>query len=450
MNEFVENETMLELINELKLQVDNLKKELNYYKKYSQITNLELSSQIHLNRNRFLLKEKRRKFSDEKRAINLLYYVYLLDQVCYKLIDGLCDDKDYEVALLAKNLSDQEVLSKRGYKVLLVNKPEFEDNRTHIINSGFVPDVVFSEMPYGVLPHHETVIRPWMIHGEWLPKYYDIFGSRILNQALFCYLPYAYGIASRWRWLKADDDLHHSYGLPFSNFCWNYFSESQRHHDLSLRENNTGNCDNHVIAGYPKYDDYMTKDYFQGDFKWNSKPEEKKRIVYAPHFFRSDQYLENTLKILLELAKLGKHEIIVKPHPNPNNIIKKYEPIISKASGIRIIENGAPSQYLFGTTDLIIVSSVSMHADALFSGKPFISELTEDHFNEVGLDIKKCGYSYYNNLEKDAELIKNLSMGRADDKKKLREKLISELTPHGSDSTQFIISYIKNELFREV
>jgi len=435
------NEMQVQLT-QLREYIDGIRGELNYYKKHAQLNVLYcmyqsfyVQNQIRLNHIKDNLKSRRK--------IRVLYYVYIIDQVSFPLINEFVQAKKFDILLLAKDEKDLKKLEAMGYNVALVNKKDYQHHEKLITKLEYRPDVVFSEMPYGNLPSLKFGIRNWMIEGNWLPDYINIFGLDILNSALFCYIPYGYSIAAKWGWLKADHDLHCHYGLPYQNFCWLYFLETEGHLEMALQENVSGNTKNYVVSGYPKYDVYGNKENQTNDI-WRHR--DVARIVYAPHFFRSDPVLERTCQALLDLAETGKFEVVLKPHPNNNSIIKKYDRKFEEHEYTHIIRDGHKTQDLIESSDILIVSSVSMHADAIMANKPFISELGLEHFNQFGREILSCSDAIISpNSPLTAEMIDNV-LKHQNVKMERRQKLLNQMMPNGKNASSFIVQYIEKQL----
>lgn len=438
-------------IAELEAKLAAVESRLNYFASYSQMDALVSAYRYYRVRNAMLEDRIAKTLKKEKRPIRVYYFVYLLDQVCYPLLAALKNNEQFELRVLANHPDQVEFLRERGYTTQLVHSkwdefPAFSEAGKEPFNA----DICFSEMPYGNLPSLEKSIRTWMISGEWLPRYDDIFGRYELNNALFCMVHYAYFLAENWLWLKSDPDLNAHYGLPYPNFCWMYFLESQSHLEFALDRNTVGNTSNYVVTGYPKYDAYLSEPSPTGSFMWKF-PESKngdkgrKRIVYAPHFKRSDATLKTTCETLLTLADTGKYEIVFKPHPLYNSTVNEFAPLFNAHPSCQTVRNGDSSQYIFATADLAIISSLSMHADGLFSGKPYISELPENNFNHIGREVRAAGYS----LEKGTnlgELIDGI-LDRGDDPlKTTRDELRKTLATPGKSASDNILQAILSRL----
>ena len=428
-------------------KIENITRRQNDYERRLQLNCLYSSYQNYALRNSIILERLRKDLARDDRKIRIAYYVYLLDQLSYPQIAAFQNDERFDLLLLTHTPEQAEYLEQLGYEASVVHGQweNFPDYKPKSID--YTPDICFSEMPYGIFPQQEDIIRPWMIAGGWLPKYKDIFTQDSLNNALFCFIPYAFLLSNQFTWLNADPTLHFYYGLPYPNFSWKFFVESQAHKEFAMRTNTAGNNSNYVVSGYSKYDYYFQENKEASDFSWRYDTKERKRIVYAPHFYRSNAFLAQTCELLLELADSGKYEIVFKPHPNHNSIVNQYLPMFQNHPSTQVVRHSSNSQYLFATSDLNIISSVSMHADALFCLRPFISELPETNFNEFGLEVQAAGYR--SDSKENMKLLIDQLLERGEDPKANQRRALREkFSPHNGASAKAVIAEILRDLGR--
>jgi len=432
-------------ISEIEGRIDELRKELQYISKSMQMQSLSSAYRSYRLRNEIIEDRMRRRFRENRRPINVSYYVHIVDQLSYPLLDKMKVDPDFNIKLLASTPSQVNFLRSRGYSAYIIHSKEADYPDLCQNKNEDIADICFSEMPYGILPSLEDNIRPWMISGGWLPKYRDIFSLEEINQSLFCLVRYSYTLANEWVWLKANPKMNVHYCIPYENFPWLYFLESEEHLKYALSRNYWGNVSNYVVSGYPKYDAYLRDPVQPRDFSWKHDRDKKKRIVYTPHFFRSNEFLEETCKSLLDLANTGNYEIVFKPHPNPNAIVDKYYTAFNSHQNAQVVRHSDSSQYIFSTSDLAIISSVSMHADAVFSGIPFISELDEDNFNDIGKIFQSTGYAL-NNEQGLRHTIERILSGGDDRWGKRIDLRDGFLPPNRSTASDNVISSIKERI----
>lgn len=398
-------------------------------------------------RNAAILSRLKKELHAYPRPIRVLYFVYIIDQVSYALVDALNARHEIDLVMCANTKQQLDYLKSKGLVTILAPHAAKLDQRYEHETRSFNPDICFCEMPYGALPLQEHLLDETMICQEWLPKYSQYFTRNTLNNSLFCFVHYAYFLAKKWGWLKADTSFNCHYCLPFQNFAWKYFLETTEHLEYALDENNSGNTSNYLVSGYPRYDLYFQENLTSKEFSWKFNSSDRKRIVYAPHFFRSNDSIESTCKILLELAETKKYEIVLKPHPVYNSIIDKYAQFFREHPSTQCVQNGSSSQYIFKTADILIIGSVSMHADALFSSTPFISDLSDDNFNHIGLKVKNVGYEMTDRTRLE-DLIDNIILN--DYKKHERENLLADLAPTRGNASKIIIDHILKELELEL
>lgn len=432
---------------DLGAETENLRKHFNYLSKYVQMSSLSTAYRDYRLRNELQERRLRETLKETPRPIRVSYFVHIIDQLSYPLVDALLADPLFEIRLLVRQTTQMNYLRQKGYPTYLVHSlwdkhPEGKPSDEDIHQA----DICISEMPYGVLPSLEHDIRPWMISGGWLPKYREIFTLEELNSALFCCIQYAFTLANEWSWLKSSNDFNVHYNLPYNNFSWLYFLETQAHLDHALERNFWGNTSNYAVTGYPKYDVYFEPPHMPLKFRWLFSDGSRKRIVYAPHFYRSDKFIAQTCEILLRLADTGKFEIVFKPHPNENKIVNSFIPHFEGHSNAQIVRNSDCTQYMFATADLAIISSVSMHADAVFADIPFISELGPENFSHIGRKVQNVGYTPSEH-ETMVSLIEKIIIGGHDPKQQQRRALRAEMSPLGGRSaSENILQTIKARL----
>lgn len=426
-------------------KLDAFERHLNYMRRYDQMQALTAAYRDYRLRNMILEDRLKADLARGQRPLNVLYYVYLLDQANYPMMRALQADDRFRLRVLVQHPAQLEPIAAGGFDVQLVHS-KWDANPEHRPENDdpFDADLCFAEMPYGVLPSLEEALRPWMVAGDWMPKYRDIFPISALNSALFCLVHYAYFLADAWLWLKANPDLNPHYGLPFPNFAWLYFLESQDHLKYALDSNYTGNTSNYVVSGYPKYDSYLLKPERPDSFAWQHAEGTRKRVVYAPHFKRSEATLEHTCKALLALADSDRYEIVFKPHPNHNKTVNTYAPLFQAHPNAQTVRHNDGSQYIFATADLAIISSVSMHADGLFAGIPFISELPAHNFNHIGRKVQSVAYISDGTSDLRAD-IEDILIDGNDPKRAERDALRRQLATPGL-ATQNVVSAITTRL----
>lgn len=422
----IEKDAISEIITS---NLENIHKKQKEIEKLSQVNSLASAYFNFKLRNAILEERLKKSILKNKRRLNVYYYTYILDQISYPLLDKINNDNRFELILLVEKRDQFEFLKNRGYNCRIVHSKaqQFPD----LYDSGmerFQADICFGEMPYGVLPSLEQSILPSMIAGGWLPKYRDVFPRHELSNSLFCLVHYAYFLANEWQWLISNPSLNVHYSLPYANFCWLYFLESNNHLDFALDRNSFGNTDNYVVTGYPKYDTYLVDPVEPLSFHWKFQDGERRRVVYAPHFIRSEKTLARTCEALLTLADKQTYEIVFKPHPVHNAQANEYAKRFAAHSSCQVVRNSDSSQYIFATSDISIISSVSMHADGLFSKKPYISELGEENFNHIGRSVRAAAYHSDETTDIEAMISGILAPG-GDVKRAERDAIRSILAP---------------------
>lgn len=223
--------------------------------------------------------------------------------------------------------------------------------------SGFSPDVVFYEQPYGLPPEH----GPAVVSGF----------------ALTCYIPYGYGI-----YLARNSGQRFSVG--FSEYLWRTFVESR---DFLRMSDNIHLLDNRSVipTGYPKMDALpaLARQLQQRGVKTGLQ------VVYAPHHSikpgEGDSYgtFPWNGRWLLEFARsMPEITWIFKPHPKlreqlvktgamePAEVDRYFDSWAGLDNGRVIL--GGDYMEAFAGSDALITDSGSFLVEFLFTGKPIL------------------------------------------------------------------------------
>lgn len=152
------------------------------------------------------------------------------------------------------------------------------------------PDIVFYPQPY----------------NDFYEKKHN---SKVYISKLICYYPYAF-------WRSTD---YWSYNLLFHNLAWKLFYSTELHRkDANRIANNKGR--NVEVVGYPTADDFLFRDHVD---LWKRQNENKKRVIWAPHFtikpgglLKQSNFLWMA-DLMLEIAEKysDKLQFAFKPHP---------------------------------------------------------------------------------------------------------------------------------------
>jgi len=228
---------------------------------------------------------------------------------------------------------------------------------------------------------------------------YDFVEEKInlLNislNCLVCYISYSYMLVENYEKIN----------LPMYILSWFLFCDSS-YYKRMVEDNIRINTNNALYLGYPKMDDYYSKE--GGVDKC-----EFKTIIYAPH--HSVTYKNNksstfdiNYRMIIEIARKYQNQIrwILKPHPMMAarcieagifENYEKYQEYLDEWKNLRNAMVVSEGDYfdLFKMSDGMITDSISFLAEYQFTGKPLL--LLESgllKYNEFGDSVKEILYS---------------------------------------------------------
>ena len=308
-----------------------------------------------------------------------------------KLIDKLSFDERFEISIILvpflqygeeerKHSLNQlaEYFDSRNLQYLNSDSDEFKNvDLIKRIN----PDMVFYQQPY----------------AEMLEPKYD--SSKNFHR-LLCYFPY--GLST----FDADWQYH----LKFNNVAWKlYYSIPEQKIEAINRTYNDGR--NMVVVGYSDFDKFSDPHVKN---VWKYQSDNKKRIIWAPHFSISpglrlhrDSFLWMS-SMMIDLAHKyeGKIQFAFKPHPNllqelynhPDWGRKKADEYYDEW---RRMSNGQLDEGdfidLFKTSDAMIHDCGSFTAEYHYTQKPVMfvcrcDKVEEENFSSLGREAMSAHY----------------------------------------------------------
>jgi hypothetical protein len=276
---------------------------------------------------------------------------------------------------------------------------------------------------------------------------------------LTCYVPYGYETSH----------LHKEYyNGEMQNFVWRFFLENNFHKALSEKySGNKGN--NVVVTGYPGMDRFQVGDKKPNDV-WKIKDKRIKRVIWAPHHsipgmgasLDYSTFMEYHETMLL-MADRFKNEIqfAFKPHPILKEKLSNDEIWGRQKAGEYFqkwenLNNGQLEEGdymdLFFTSDAIIHDCGSFVAEYLYTGKPVLYLMRDQHiyerFNEVGQMALKTFYQGYN-VESISWFLQNVVLGENDTMKIQRDELYNNVikAPGPHTASENIYRHLVSEFF---
>ena len=299
------------------------------------------------------------------------------------------------------------------------------------------PDILFYTNPYKGLIDDRYYIDAFTDH-------------------LTVYVPYA---------INNNKDYHYTYNLPFHNYLWRHYVESDVHY-LYAKNNTICKGDNAKPVGYPGIEVLIDANYNPSLNQWKIKNNQRKRIIWAPHhtvepvgncFYSCFlQYCD----IMISLAKKYDSQVqfVFKPHPLLRNKLDKLwgkERTNDYYNKWKTMSNTALKEGdyvdLFLTSDAMIHDSGSFLIEYLYVNKPVMRTINglplNQLYNSFAIDCLNCYYMAYS--EQDIEQFINNVINGIDPLKEQRTKFLNEvLMPKGSPSENIvndIIDSIKNQ-----
>jgi len=269
-----------------------------------------------------------------------------------------------------------EFVKKSGYRYVQT----YDRDRKKWLNvrKTLNPDIIFYSKPY----------------KDTLPQYHIYRFKDRLN----CYTSYG---------IMCVDIYRLMYNLPFHNLLWRYFVETEYQLEYSRQYQTCGGA-NTMISGSLGMEPLMLPDYKPADV-WKTQQKKKKRIIWAPHHTVDNLFNFSNFftycEYMFELANKYCDEIQIafKPHPIlKSKLISIWgnERTESYYQRWRNLPNGQLEEGyyidLFLTSDAMIHDSVSFTAEYLYTHKPTLfmikDEHTIDHWTSFG---RKCFDLHY-------------------------------------------------------
>ena len=407
------------ILRELCRDVDSRFSAKNIYKKYSRtIKKLQADYKKRRLRVVFLISDS------SKWQYDSLYHEFDKDKnfeplILVEPIDVLLKKEGAQINYKNILKSDFDFFKNRGFNVQYafdVQKEKYIDLKK------FNPDMVFYQQPYGIPKCHDT--------------------EKVSDFAL-CFLA-AYG--------SCISNGKNEYIEPMYKEVLRYFVDN----DYAKANLELHGCkkENIVVSGQSKSDAYLKPVNYSNQI-W--KTENKKRIIWAPHFSFSKN---STLKFgtfdlyydfFLNYAKNhNEFEFIFKPHPELFRFIVK-DGLMSKAvaddyfkrwgelSNAQVYDKGDYFD-MFRTSDLLITDCNSFLFEYLPTLKPVIHLVNKYSvgFNPFGQMITK-GYYDAENKKEIEELIQNLLFNEKDFLLPIRKKALEKIQKNGTKKVSEII-----------
>ena len=303
----------------------------------------------------------------------------------------------------------KEFVKKSGYRY--VQTFDSERNKWLDVKRTLNPDIIFYSKPY----------------KDTLPQYHIYRFKDRLN----CYTSYG---------IMCVDIYRLMYNLPFHNLLWRYFVETEFQLEYSRQYQTCGGT-NTLVSGSLGMESLLLPDYRPSDV-WKTQQKRKKRIIWAPHHTVDNLFNFSNFftycEYMFELADKYSDEIQIafKPHPVLKSKLLSIwgnERTESYYQRWRDLPNGQLEEGyyidLFLTSDAMIHDSVSFTAEYLYTHKPtmFIikDEHTIDHWTSFG---RKCFDLHYHAYQpSDVEdFIKNVVIAGNDTMQAERDEFYKE------------------------
>lgn len=355
-------------------------------------------------------------------------YVYklMLKHPRFEPLVLVCPTVDFGKKKMILHMTDNyEYFKNSGYRVI---KAYDEITKKYVdIEKDLKPDILIYTNPYKVLIDNRYFIDKFL-------KYLTI------------YVPYNYG---------NNNDYQVFHNLPFHNFLWRLYAESEEHKKYSLKwARNKGR--NVVVSGYPGIEPLINKEYKPLNIDWKVKDNSLKKIIWAPHHTITPvgnvdySCFIRYCDFMLALANKYKDhaQFVFKPHP----ILKdKLDNLWGKEKADAYYEKWTSLQNcslndgdyidLFFSSDAMIHDCGSFIIEYLYMNKPVMRTLNKNSIDRMFNQFaKKCLDQYYFAYnEKDIELFVNNVINGIDPLQEQRTKFVNDvLMPKGSPSQNII------------
>lgn len=279
-----------------------------------------------------------------------------------------------------------------------------------------------------------------------------------LRKLVLCYSDYAFWNRRVMDW--GQNTLLHNICLLHFVSSIELISEIKK-----IRENGGRNV---FYGGYLYGDELLGWKKSENSNPWKEQPQEKKKIIWAPHFSVDPKHvlpISSFLKIcdsMLELAEEFKDEVqfAFKPHPYLYSKLceegfwgkEKADAYYEKWKNM---ENGqletGKYEDLFFHSDAILHDCGSFIFEYLYTKNPcmYLCE-DESYFNEIAKDALAC---YYRGTTKEEirTFIQDVVIGGSDILKEKREAFYQEhlLPPNGKSAAENIIDSLSEKIWGE-
>ena len=326
--------------------------------------------------------------------------------------------------------SSTQYFKKNGYNVLCAYN---EKNDEYVdIRKDINPDILFYTNPYKGL----------IDDRYYIDKYLD---------KLTVYVPYA---------INNNSDFSYTYNLPFHNFLWRNYIESEIH--LGYVKNNTlCKGDNAKCVGYPGIEG-LIRNAHPTDVDWKLKDKLRKRIIWAPHHTIGSNEMKSVVyscfltycNFMITLSEKYKDKVqfVFKPHPLLKNKLDflwgkdRADDYYTKWKNMyNTAFHDGDYVDLFLTSDAMIHDSGSFIAEYLYVNKPVMRTMNdidpEKMYNTFALRCLDHYYKAYN--EQDIEQFIQNVINDVDPLKEQRTKFVNDvLMPKGAMPSENIINDI--------
>lgn len=283
-----------------------------------------------------------------------------------KVNNAQVEDETYDAAV--------RFFTTEGYRII-----ETQSEKSNISDDCTNPDIFIYLTPYS---------------GSLIPSCFDI--SKVKLDKLCVYIPYSF--------IVSDNEKLLENGVL--NLSWKFFCESKSYLELMKKKSTLGGS-NTFFTGFPGLD-CLIEGTDKGIFK---NAENKKKIIYAPHFSIGEHGIgfstfDKNYRFMLDLARETSDSIswVIKPHPRlkAESIAcglfeneEAYDNYINEWNSLKNAKAVLHGKYndLFAESDAMILDSASFLIEYQFTGNPLLFLTNErQRFNSFGDRVMKTVY----------------------------------------------------------
>lgn len=277
--------------------------------------------------------------------------------------------------------------------------------------------------------------------------------TRSLDFVRLAYVPYGLMTA-------AIEDKQ--FDQEFHRACWRIFAPVPGHCELAAAHSQVA-ASNCVVTGYPKFDELVSAAAEPG--LWPIEPREgtRLRLIWAPHFSRSGDWLRFGAFDLVAgplLQWTAEHpdvDVVLRPHPALLEEMREA-PDDSDLGRFRFawdqlpntaVSSEADYSRLFAASDVLLTDGLSFLSEYQLFDKPVVFFERSDHvgFNEIG-QVLLQGLYRVESIDPMIEMLETMLEGFDDPLAPARREVVAQVHCYPGEAATRILTEIRHGLGR--